>query len=91
MSDAIKKKERIDWYLAQLAGENVDMTTLTPVNPVNNMEKYLLKISDRLDDMEESAEKQMNAMADVAEAPTKTDFNALLAALRAAGFMKSSS
>lgn len=44
---------RQDFYLAKVAGEDIDLTTLTPPTPVSDTEKYLVKIADRLDEIEE--------------------------------------
>ena len=49
----VEPKQRLDFYLAKLAGEKVDTDTLMPKSPINSVERALSKISDRIDGIEE--------------------------------------
>lgn len=84
---------REDYFLAKIAGEDVsDVEILSPV-AISVKEKLMEKIADRLDgvesDVEDVAITPASAIADLSDDPTKEDFNALLAALRTAGIIKS--
>ena len=49
----INPKQRLDFYLAKIAGEEVDTKTLMPKGPINPVERAMSKISDRIDGIEE--------------------------------------
>lgn len=54
---AVKPNERIEFFLAKAAGEDIDTKTLTPPGAINAIERALEKISDRIDDIEDSVDE----------------------------------
>ena len=97
MNIAIKTREEL--LLAKIAGEDVNINTMTPPVASSPCEYWLLKIAERLDSAAAgnptaaTAEKAgtVKMAANVAEAageaPTAAEFKALLDALIAAGIM----
>lgn len=85
--------DREDYFLAKVAGEDVSDVGILIPEAISVKEKLLEKIADRLDGVDESVEDATitpaSAIADLTDAPTKDNFNALLAALRTAGIIKS--
>jgi len=94
--------DRLDLYLAKVAGREVDIKTMTPPVAASMMEKLLLEIDKRIEDAEKAAGTAPDAAttekagvvkmaANVPEAadtaPTAAEFKALLDALIAAGIM----
>lgn len=83
---------REEYFLAKVAGEDVSDVEILAPTAVSVKEKLLEKIAERLGDAEDAAEDAAitpaSAIADLTDAPTKEDFNALLAALRTAGIIK---
>lgn len=90
---------RIEYFLAKVAGRDVDVSTLTPPVAANATEELLGEIADRLDDVEGgvpvSATKTKagivkmaaNVPAAAGTEPTKAEFDALITALVNAGIM----
>lgn len=88
---------RLHILLAKLAGQDVNLSTMTPPVAASVEEKLLLDIATRLDGMATSTAATTEAAgivkmsANVAEAagsaPTAAEFKALLDALIAAGIM----
>ena len=93
MNTTITSREEL--LLAKIAGQNVNINTMTPPVASSLTEKLLLDIADRLDGLGEvaTADKagKVKMAANVAEAagsaPTAAEFKALLDALIAAGIM----
>lgn len=94
--------DRLDLYLAKVAGRIVDLATMTPPVPASMREKLLVEIAERLKNIaDEAGAAPANATADKAgvvkmaanvpeaagEAPTAAEFKALLDALITAGIM----
>lgn len=44
----INPKQRLEFFLAKIAGEDVDIATLVPPVPTSQTEKILLEIADRM-------------------------------------------
>ena len=95
-------RQRLDYFLAKIAGKDVDIADLTPPQAINPTEELMLDIADRVADVEEAAEEATEAAtvskagvvkmaAKVSEAastaPTAEEFKALLDALKNAGIM----
>lgn len=53
MTYELEPKTRIEFFLAKVAGEDINIETLTPPVPMNEVEKALLKIAERLEALEE--------------------------------------
>ena len=97
MKTAIKTRE--DLLLAKLAGEDVNINTMTPPVASSPREYWLLKIAERLESIaggnpsaattgKAGTVKMAANVAEAAgEAPTAAEFKALLDALIAAGIM----
>ena len=49
----VEPKERIEFFLAKIAGEDIDVKTLMPPGPINPTEQALCEIADRLDKIED--------------------------------------
>lgn len=82
-------KTREEFFLAKIAGHDVDIATLTPPVPVNTTEKLLLEIAEAAAASAEGAAKIAENVPEAAgSAPTAAEFKALLDALIAAGIMK---
>lgn len=97
MVDKIRTREEL--YLAKIAGREVDLTGLNPPAGNNVKEVLLGEIAERLGDAAASAAPATKTAAGVVKqaanvavaadtAPTKAEFDALIAALIAAGIME---
>ena len=97
MVDKIRTREEL--YLAKIAGREVDLTKLNPPAGNNVIEVLLGEIAERLGgaaaDPAAATKTQAgvvkqaaNVAAAAGEAPTKAEFDALIAALVAAGIME---
>ena len=94
-------RDRLELLLAKIAGQNVNISSMTPGAASNLKEKLLLDIAKRIDNIAEAADAPSAATADKAgavkmasnvaeaagDAPTAAEFKALLDALIAAGIM----
>ena len=91
-------RSRLEFFLAKVAGKDVDLNTIVPAGATNAVEELLLEIADRIADAgaapaAATADKAgvVKAAANVAyaagEAPTAAEFKALIDALIAAGIM----
>lgn len=98
----ITPKLRKDFFLAKIAGEAIDITTLIPPKAISTTEKILLAIADRFTAIDGKVENATTAKAGIVkkaanvseaagDAPTKAEFKALLDALIAAGIMEAPS
>lgn len=99
MVDKLRTREEL--YLAKIAGRQVDLTGLVPPAGNNVKEVLLGEIAERLGGFAQGADvpsaatptaagvvkQAANVAAAAGEAPTKAEFDALLAALQAAGIM----
>lgn len=54
----MKVSTRLEYYLAKVAGREVDLTGLTPSSPINMTEKLLLEIAERIEALEVSAQSE---------------------------------
>lgn len=97
MVDKIRTREEL--YLAKIAGREVDLTGLTPPAGNNVKEILLGEIAERLDGAGAAPAAATKTAAGVVKqaanvavaadtAPTKAEFDALIAALIAAGIME---
>lgn len=91
-------RSRLEFFLAKVAGKDVDLNTVVPAGASNAVEELLLEIADRFDDAGEAPSNATTAKAGVVkmaanvaeaagESPTKAEFKALLDALITAGIM----
>jgi len=53
----VKPTQRLEFFLAKIAGEDIDIATLVPPVATSKLEKILLAIADRIDDGSASAEE----------------------------------
>ena len=97
MVDKIRTREEL--LLAKIAGREVDLTELTPPVGNNVVEVLLGEIAERLGNASAApaaatatkagvVKKAANVAAAAGSAPTKEEFDALIAALVAAGIME---
>ena len=97
MVDKIRTREEL--LLAKIAGREVDLTGLAPPVGNNVVEVLLGEIAERLGNASAApaaatatkagvVKKAANVAAAAGEAPTKAEFDALIAALVAAGIME---
>lgn len=97
MVDKLRTREEL--YLAKIAGREVDLTKLVPPAGNNVMEVLLGEIAERLDGVAAApaaatktaagvVKKAANVAVAADTAPTKAEFDALIAALIAAGIME---
>ena len=97
MVDKIRTREEL--LLAKIAGREVDLTGLTPPVGNNVVEVLLGEIAERLGNASAApvaatatkagvVKKAANVAAAAGSAPTKEEFDALIAALVAAGIME---
>ena len=97
MVDKIRTREEL--YLAKIAGRDVDLTRLNPPAGNNVMEVLLGEIAERLGGAAAApaaatktaagvVKQAANVAVAAGEAPTKAEFDALIAALVAAGIME---
>lgn len=54
----MKVSTRLEYYLAKVAGREVDLTGLTPSSPINMTENLLLEIAERIEALEVSAQSE---------------------------------
>lgn len=90
-------RSRMEFFLAKVAGKDIDLNTIVPAGASNAVEELLLEIADRIGDAgtvpAATADKAgvVKAAANVSyaagEAPTAAEFKALIDALIAAGIM----
>jgi len=96
MNTTIRNREEL--LLAKIAGKDANITNMTPGTAANLKEKLLLDIAKRIDNIAKStnaataeAAGTVKMAANVAyaagDAPTATEFKALIDALIAAGIM----
>lgn len=97
MVDKIRTREEL--YLAKIAGREVDLTGLNPPAGNNVKEVLLGEIAERLDGataapaaatktVAGAVKQAANVAVAAGTAPTKAEFDALIAALVAAGIME---
>lgn len=97
MVDKLRTREEL--YLAKIAGREVDLTKLVPPAGNNVMEVLLGEIAERLDGAATApaaatktaagvVKKAANVAVAAGTTPTKAEFDALIAALIAAGIME---
>ena len=98
----MKIRSRLEFFLAKVAGKDIDIATLVPPVASTTTEELLLAIADRLDGVEDAAgaapaaattakagvvKMAVNVAEAAGEAPTAAEFKALIDALIAAGIM----
>lgn len=52
----IEPKQRLEFFLAKIAGEDVDISTLVPPVATNQIEKILLAIAEKMGDSTDSVD-----------------------------------
>lgn len=93
MKNVIRTRKEL--LLAKIAGESVDIATMTPPVPISEEEQLMLDIADRINGTSAAATTSKAGMVKQSEnvpeaagsAPTAAEFKALLDALIAAGIM----
>lgn len=94
----MKIRSRLEFFLAKVAGKDVDVTGLVPAGASDTVEELLLDIAEKVNaagsdpaDATTSKAGVVKMAANVAEAageaPTAAEFKALIDALIAAGIM----
>lgn len=95
----MKIRSRLEFFLAKVAGKDIDIATLVPPVASTTTEELLLAIADRLDNADGAApvaattakagvvKMAANVAEAAGEAPTAAEFKALIDALIAAGIM----
>lgn len=95
-------RSRFEFYLAKIAGKDVDTTKLTPSGASNVTEQLMLELAEKMGDISSATQNATTTTAGVVkkaaavayaagEAPTAAEFKSLIDALVTAGIMEANS